>query len=83
MEDKFSTYLVGLDDPAANFFAVTPNDSADLAIATRGIMAGVAGNIEIDGVLSGVAVVVPVLAGIVYPFRVKKVYAANTTATSC
>jgi len=71
-----------LSDPASYAAAVTPNDGADLPNATRGPYVGVAGDVKVDFVDGGTGIILKALAaGIVHPFRVKRVYATGTTAT--
>jgi hypothetical protein len=67
--------------PAAIAFAITPSDGNDLTIYTRGLMVNVAGNVVVDFVTSGTSITLTLLAGIVYPFHVKRVYSTSTTAT--
>ena len=66
--------------PGTAAFAITPNDSADLANVTRGLLLGAAGNVKVDMLESG-TVTLALAAGIIHPLRVKRVYAAGTTAT--
>lgn len=75
-------WLVGRDNPGSNAFAITPSDSAPLIQITRGLYVGGSGNVSV--VLAGDAVAVVlngVVAGSLYPLRVKQVTATNTTAT--
>jgi hypothetical protein len=45
-------------------------------------MVNAAGDVKVDFVDSGTAIVLPgLLVGVVYPFRVKRVYDTGTTAT--
>jgi hypothetical protein len=68
--------------PAANCVSVTPNDGADLANNTRGLMVSVAGDVKVDFVTTGSAIVLTgLLAGVVYPLQIKRVYSTSTTAT--
>ena len=65
---------------AAGAFAITPNDSADLAVPAYGIWVGVAGTVKVDLVNgdSGITFKAPV--GLL-PVIAKKVYATGTAAT--
>jgi len=73
----------GFDAPASNAFAVTPNDSADLTHAARGLYVGASGDVKVDLVGGDTAVtLVGLAAGVVHPIRVKRVYSTDTTATS-
>lgn len=70
-------------DPASRGAAVTPADGADLSFPTRGILVGTAGNIKVDFVDSGTAVVLTgLLAGVIYPLAVRRIYSTGTTATN-
>ena len=63
-------------------FAITPSDTVDLAEITRGLYVGVSGDVEVilDRMTAPV-VFVGLAAGVVHPLRVRRVLAANTTAT--
>lgn len=67
-------------EPPAHWFAITPNNSADLAYVTRGIVVGVAGDVKVDTVGGESAVVIPMVAGY-NPGQFTKIYASGTTAT--
>jgi hypothetical protein len=83
MADPFGEYRGNMLAGAERAFSITPNDSADLATVTRGIFVGTTGNLKVllvgdsDPVIfNGVA------AGVVHSLRVKRVYAADTTASN-
>lgn len=81
MVDTFSGFSVGLNAPITTGFAITPNDTADLAIATRQIrITGSAGNIAVVWV-DGSTSVEPVAAGETLDWRIRRVLATGTTAT--
>lgn len=82
MVDNFASYGDGLDAPAHSAFAVTPSDTVDLAIATRAIYVGAAGDIKVDMVGAGTVTFSAVPTGSVLPARVKRIYATGTTATT-
>lgn len=65
--------------PATGAFEVTPNDSADLAKVTRAVLIEVAGDLDVV-MANGDEVVLPVQAGY-NPLAVRRIKAANTTAT--
>jgi hypothetical protein len=59
--------------------------SADAAVTppSRGVVLATAGPLEAIMADSGRTVIIPaLLAGVVYPFRIKQINAAGTTATS-
>ena len=68
---------------ATKCFAITKNDSSDLAFVTRGIYVGVTGDLAVilDADSSAVTFV-GLAAGIIHPLAVKRVMSTNTTATS-
>ena len=68
--------------PAAGALSVTPNDSTNLAIASRGLYIGVQGNVAVEMMLGGVVTFLAVPAGTVLPIQVVKVMNTDTTATS-
>lgn len=70
------------DWPVIEAVAVTPNDSTDLPFVTKCLHIGGAGDVCVDLAGGGTAIVYKNLAaGTLFPRRVKRVYAANTTAT--
>jgi len=81
MADKFEGMAETLASPAASAFDVTPNDVADLPTTTRGITVVVGGAVTADFLQNGTNITVYCLAGIVYPYRLTRVYAAGTDAT--
>ena len=83
MADTFSEFPRHVDGPITRGFAVTPNDSTDLAVSTRGLYVGVSGDVKVDFVDSGDAItLVGLAAGVWHPLRVTRVYSTDTTATS-
>jgi hypothetical protein len=75
--------LMNADAPAVSGFAITPSDSVDLAVTTRGLLVGGAGDVKVDFEDIGTGVVLPgLLAGVVYPFCIKRVYLSSTSATN-
>ena len=62
-------------------FAVTPNDSVNLDRQTRGVYIGTAGTIRVLHVDATAVTDYPVtVAGFIYPWAVKRIYATGTTA---
>jgi len=81
--DDFGTFGSGLTSPATLAVAITPNDSADLAFATRAIYIGGGGNLRVE--MQGNATPVTfagVVGGTILPIRVARVFVTGTTATS-
>ena len=82
MPTDFASHSPGLASPGSNFFAITPTDGSDLATPTRGIYVGVGGDVSIDGVEGGSAVILQNLAaGVWHPIRAKRVRSTGTVAT--
>ncbi|PWB94665.1 spike base protein, RCAP_Rcc01079 family [Methylosinus sporium] len=80
MADNFSTFAPGLSDVATRHFAISPSDSADLAIKPRAIYCTVAGDAVIRDE-AGTDITYPLTAGQILPFRGVRILATNTTAT--
>lgn len=68
--------------PPTSAATVTTSNTVDLVNYSRGLMVAVTGNVKVDLVDSGTAIVLTGLAvGVMYPICVKRVYATDTTAT--
>lgn len=81
MADRFQDKIGGLSDPYREAFAVTPADGADLALYTRGIWVGGAGNINLDTVGGNTILISGIQAGTLLPIRAKRIRSTSTTAT--
>jgi hypothetical protein len=79
--DKFAYNGAGLESPATRWFAITPNDGADLAIKPRALYVGGAGNVAISNAEGDSAVLVAVPAGTQLSVRPDRVLNTGTTAT--
>ena len=71
----------GLDSPASKAFAITPNDGADLPVATRSLYVGTGGSLVVTLVGDTAAVTFTGLQAGYHPLRVKKVAVTGSTAT--
>lgn len=83
MADSFGKFPSSLESPAKYAFAITPSDADDLAMNTRAIYVGGAGNLRV--ILAGDTTAVTFTAvpvGTVLNIRVKKVMSTSTTATA-
>lgn len=80
MPDIFDMHSSGLESPASYLAEVTPTDTADLAMASRGINVAQSGAVRVTTIEDTTATLT-VAAGIVMPVRVKKIWATGTTAT--
>lgn len=76
----FKNRTPGLSSPARNAAAVTPSDESDLAVDSRALIVGVAGDVKVT-MMGGDVVTLPLLAGVIYPLQVRQVHATGTTAT--
>lgn len=82
MADTFENFSSSLESPADNAASLTPNDSTDLSTVARGVYIGGAGDITVDFVGDGTNITITGLsAGVIYPFRVQRLYSTGTTAT--
>jgi hypothetical protein len=80
--DMFEPKGRSLDSPIENAFAVTPNDSTDLTISTRGIYVGSSGALKVTTVRGDEITFTNLAAGIIHPIRVARVWSTGTTASS-
>ena len=70
------------EEPASSAAAVVPHDTNDLSVATRAIYVGVAGDVKVDMLDEGTAVVFTALPVGEHPYRVTRIYATGTAATN-
>ena len=81
--DPTSEFARSFDSPSASYFAVTPNDTTDLANYARSLYVGGAGTVVVDSPAGDTTIsFVGVAAGTILPICVKRVRATNTTATN-
>lgn len=80
MTDHFKAHATGLSDPIQSAAGVTPDDSNDLANATRAIYVGTGGNLRVT-LVSGDIVTFPNTGAGWHPLRVDRIWATGTTAT--
>jgi hypothetical protein len=69
--------------PAETSTAITPSDTVNLAVVSRAIVASTAGNaaLTLQNDVDGTYNVYYLAQGVVYPFRVKRVWNTNTAAS--
>ena len=68
--------------PARHGTAVTPSDTADLTVASRGLIVGSSGNVQVTFV-GGETVVLPSLAaGVLHAIAASRIWSTNTTAAT-
>lgn len=70
------------DEPAQHAVAITKSDSADLAVVSRAIYVGGAGDVKVVTLGGETTTFVGVPAGTVLPVRAKRVLSTGTTATN-
>lgn len=81
-QDSYRSYDRGLNAPAADAFAITPDDGADLAVVARAIYVGGPGNLEVVTLAGTTVLFAGLVAGSTLPCSVSRVRATNTTATN-
>lgn len=79
-QDKFADYLIGLESPATELLAVTPDDGVDLERVSRALNVATAGSVQLT-TLGGDTATVYVAPGSAFPVRAVRVWATGTTAT--
>lgn len=81
--DSFAGRNDSVTMPASSAVAVTPHDTNELTVYSRGLYVGVSGNVAVIPVNGSSAVTfVGLAAGIIHPIRAKVVLSTGTTATS-
>lgn len=80
MKDRFTHTSSGFSAPAADGFAIVPDDAADLAEVTRALYIGASGDLRL--VLAGGSEITfaTLGAGTLLPVRARRVKATGTTA---
>lgn len=78
--DPFENYAHAPVSSITAAMAVTPSDSDDLSVVTRAILVTAGDSIRVT-FLNGSDLVVPVIPGVPYPYRVTKVWSTGTDAT--
>ena len=81
MAQDFGNMPETLESPISNAFAVTTSDVSDLTKPTRAIQVAVDGFVYADFLEEGTNVPVFCIAGIVYPYRLSRIYTTGTAAT--
>lgn len=80
MSDDFKEFASGLESPATRISSVTPDDGADIPVASRALNVANAGTVRVTTVF-GDTETVYVAAGITFPIRVRRIWATGTTAS--
>lgn len=79
MSDKFSQFIRGLNSPPYGGFTVTPSDTNDLPTVTRALNVSVTGDVHVT-LLDDTEVTLFLQAGGIFPLRIKRIWASDTTA---
>lgn len=84
MPDRFEQQT-GLTAPGLNAFDAyaAKSDSVDLAINTRAIYVGTAGDVKVNMVGGGTVTFKNVPAGSLLPIRVQRLWSTGTAVTDC
>lgn len=80
MSDPFETFALAPDSPATNAAAVVPHDVNALAVPSRALWVGSAGDLVVT-MLGGQTVTLAGASGLL-PIRVRQVRATGTTAAA-
>jgi hypothetical protein len=78
--DKYAADPDTLSTPATDVATVVPSDTADLAHVSKALNAATAGTVRVTTERGTVADVF-LAPGVVFPLRVRRVWATGTTAT--
>lgn len=81
MFDPFKNHGVDLTAPASHAEAITPNDTAPLEHATRGLYSGTGGDVRFTTVEGDTITLTGLLPGVIYGLRVSHVLSTGTTAS--
>lgn len=79
MSDPFKNFTTSLESPPEGGFAITPDDTQDLPVVTRGLNAATAGTLHVT-MRDGSEITLSVAAGVILPLRAARVWASGTSA---
>jgi hypothetical protein len=82
MTDIFRKHGRSLTSPPEEAVAILPDDAADLAVATRAVYVGGAGDLRVRMLGGGEVTLAAVPAGTLLPLRVVRILATGTSATA-
>lgn len=82
MGDVYDIFRTHLESPAKDAFAISGNDSTDLANSTRSIYVGGSGNIKLTTIDGSTVTFNGAIAGSILPIRAKRIFSTGTTATN-
>lgn len=78
--DPMRDCAVGATAPVRHLFAITPNDTEDLAHVTRGLYVGTGGDLAVIAADDEAAVTLAAVAAGWQPIQARRVLATGTTA---
>ncbi len=78
MVDQFVKNSESLISPVTRVLQVIPNDILDLPFTSKVVCVGSDGNVTFDTAAGDVNIQMRLFKGVVYPFRLTKVYATGT-----
>ncbi|MHA1128196.1 MAG: spike base protein, RCAP_Rcc01079 family [Alphaproteobacteria bacterium] len=78
--DMYKNMMGGLESPAREAVAVTPDDASDLGNTTRSIYVGTSGDIAVRMVGETAVVIFKAVPAGVLPIRADRILATGTTA---
>ena len=82
MGDVYDIFRTHLESPAKDAFAISGNDSTDLANSTRSIYVGGSGNIKLTTIDGSTVTFNGAIAGSILPIRAKRIFSTGTTPTN-
>ncbi len=82
MTDTFKSHTRGLTSPPEHAVAIVPSNTQDLAVVTRALFVGQAGDLAVLMIGGESVTLANVPAGTLLPLRVARVLATGTTATA-
>lgn len=80
ISDKFSGHADTLSTPSTEVAPILPDDGTDLPHVTKALNVATAGTVHVT-TEAGTDADVFVAAGVIFPLRVRRVWATGTTAT--
>ena len=82
ISDRYSDFQVNPGSPIEGGFDISPNDASDVLEMTRALMVAGAGDLTVTLKNGDHITLAGVMPGVIYPFRVSRVWATGTTATN-
>lgn len=80
-QDRFQKPVADMTAPAERPHSVAPSNTEDLPFISRGLMVTTAGDVRVTMKYGDPDTLPGLQPGVLYPFRVQKVFATGTTAT--